>query len=536
MTITVDPEFRDMIPPLTEAERASLEASIAYVGSAHTPVVVWLETGILLDGHNRYEICTRLGLPYTTRAESFPDRDTAKAWLFENQIARRNLTPDQVIMLAAIRGVASDRGTARQRTMAAELAKAGKGGPVLGGRLSLALAYGAHARATGLIPARPYTPRPPRGPSTAPAIPEGHELAGVSTLTGPDGETKAEWNKTRVAGADEAPTDPMPPGFLLDKVSTMQRGDGTTVVQWTSASPEKIEQWEGFKAAIVEHVRTYVRAAAPILVPDACEDDLLSAYMLGDPHVGLLAWAAEVGEHFDLRIGERELCECMRQLVARSPASKQALVVNLGDFWHAQDQKQATPKGGNRLDVDGRFGKVGRVGLSIATTLVDAALTKHETVGFRALPGNHDPEGAFSLSEYMRAWYRNDPRVVIHDPFNPYQYDVFGNSLLAWHHGDGAKMADLGGVIAADVPKLWGEARYRYANIGHVHHWSEKELRGIVVNSHRTLAGRDAWHHHSGYRSDRALKMHVYHREWGLDDIKIVGIERVRAALKGINV
>jgi hypothetical protein len=381
--------------------------------------------------------------------------------------------------------------------------------------------------------------RAPRGPSgtrgVVPAIPEGHELSGVSTLTGPDGGLKAEWNKTRIHGADEPPT-PVPETFHLKRSSVMQRGDGSTVVQWSSYDQAAIDRFESIKQAIASHAAEHVKPLEPAAAPMWSDDDLLVAYPLGDPHVGMLAWAQEVGEHFDLRIGERELCGCMRQLVARSPASSEAIVCNLGDFWHAEDDAQRTPKSGHKLDVDGRAGKVGRVGLAIFGALIDTALTRHARVRVRSLPGNHDPQSSFWLPAVMRERYRNDPRVTIEEGFNPYQFDVFGRNLLGWAHGDGAKLEALGEIMATDAPDLWGAAAFRYWNTGHVHHWATKELRGCVVDTHRTLAGRDAWHHHSGYRSGRALKAIAYHREWGLDSVAVVGVERVRAALmrKGV--
>jgi hypothetical protein len=373
--------------------------------------------------------------------------------------------------------------------------------------------------------------RPPRGPTTKPHyIPQGHELGGVSTLADAEGKTSAEWSKTRVAGADEPPV-PVPPAFLLDKASIMKRGDGSTVVEWASYKAPAAAQWEAIKAAVVEHVEQYARAAEPVETPAVTDADRLVVYPLGDPHIGMLAWANEVGESFDLRIAERELCECMNQLVVRSPPAEEAIVCNLGDFWHAQDDNQRTPKSGYKLDVDGRSGKVGRVGLSIFRTLVDTALRKHARVRVRSIPGNHDPQSSFWLPVYLRAVYENEPRVIVEEGFNPYQYDVFGNVLLGWAHGDGAKLEALGEIMATDEPAKWGAAKHRYWNTGHIHHWSQKELRGCVVDTHRTLAGRDAWHHHSGYRSGRALKAVAYHRLYGLDSVAVVGIERVRAAL-----
>ncbi len=50
---------------------------------------------ILLDGHNRYEICHGEGIRFPTREIHFPNRDTAILWLVENQLGRRNLTAQQ---------------------------------------------------------------------------------------------------------------------------------------------------------------------------------------------------------------------------------------------------------------------------------------------------------------------------------------------------------------------------------------------------------------------------------------------------------
>lgn len=235
-----------------------------------------------------------------------------------------------------------------------------------------------------------YVPRPLRGPATKPHyVPDGHELGGVSRLSDAAGQTLQEWSKTRVAGADKPPV-AIPASFLLDRASVMKRGDGSTVVEWASYKHDAVERWESIKEAIVEHIATYVRPAEPIVAPTMTDDDRITLYPIGDPHIGMLAWAEEVGENFDLGMAERELCECLRQLVARSPATSEAIVANLGDFWHAENDQQRTQRSGNKLDVDGRAGKVARVGLRILRTIIDTALTKHAKVRVRSIPGNHD--------------------------------------------------------------------------------------------------------------------------------------------------
>ncbi len=86
----IDPEISVLIPALTPEEREGLRASIAAEG-CRDPLVVWTDTGILLDGHNRLAICTDLGKPYNTVGMTFADRNAAKAWVIFNQLSRRNL-------------------------------------------------------------------------------------------------------------------------------------------------------------------------------------------------------------------------------------------------------------------------------------------------------------------------------------------------------------------------------------------------------------------------------------------------------------
>lgn len=90
--LQIDEEFRALIPPLRIDERAELEASIDQDG-CRDPLTVW--GGTIIDGHNRYEICSRLNVPYQIVEKQFDDRVSALIWIRRNQLARRNLTDDQ---------------------------------------------------------------------------------------------------------------------------------------------------------------------------------------------------------------------------------------------------------------------------------------------------------------------------------------------------------------------------------------------------------------------------------------------------------
>lgn len=92
--LMVDPEFKKLTFPLTADEYARLEKSILEEG-CRDPLVIWKWNSVILDGHNRYEICTRHGLPFKITEMEFESRQDIIAWIIGNQLARRNLTPEQ---------------------------------------------------------------------------------------------------------------------------------------------------------------------------------------------------------------------------------------------------------------------------------------------------------------------------------------------------------------------------------------------------------------------------------------------------------
>jgi len=99
--ILIDAEFAALIPPLSAEERQQLEENIVEHGGARDPLVVWASKGKLtiLDGHNRYEICTRLDLPFDVEKVSFNSREQAADWMDRNQLGRRNLDSIQLSLL-----------------------------------------------------------------------------------------------------------------------------------------------------------------------------------------------------------------------------------------------------------------------------------------------------------------------------------------------------------------------------------------------------------------------------------------------------
>jgi hypothetical protein len=86
-----DAEFERLIPPLARAERELLEASLKKEG-CREPLVIWAGHSVILDGHNRWAICTLHHIPFQTVEVELPDREAARNWLIGRQFSRRNLS------------------------------------------------------------------------------------------------------------------------------------------------------------------------------------------------------------------------------------------------------------------------------------------------------------------------------------------------------------------------------------------------------------------------------------------------------------
>ena len=97
VSIVIDPEFKNLIPALSKEEYDQLEANVLADGIRDS-LLVW--NGVLIDGHNRYEIAQRHGLTFDVQDISFADRLEAEHWIIKNQFGRRNLSAYDRSLLA----------------------------------------------------------------------------------------------------------------------------------------------------------------------------------------------------------------------------------------------------------------------------------------------------------------------------------------------------------------------------------------------------------------------------------------------------
>jgi predicted phosphodiesterase len=345
---------------------------------------------------------------------------------------------------------------------------------------------------------------------TKPVLP-GFAIKSTSTQVGPDGDTQREWIKQAPEAGEVFE---LPPGHAVKAVSALVGSDGRTIQQWIKT---KEETQVDLIAAIKAEFDCYKGAAKPIKPPKETFKQLMQVYPICDPHIGMLSWGPETGQSNDLKIGVDRMDNGMHRLISLAPEAETAVIIQTGDFLHADSQANTTPASGHQLDVDGRAQKVKLAGVRLLRRSIDLALDKHKTVIVKNLKGNHDPESAAWLNIALGLFYSNEPRVQIDlgDGNNDIWLHLFGKNYIGATHGHTMKPERMAMVMADDRPDYWGASEYRWMIYGHIHHETVKEVGSVRCESFRQPVPKDAYAHSHGYRAGNSMSSVTLHRDDG---------------------
>lgn len=319
---------------------------------------------------------------------------------------------------------------------------------------------------------------------------------------------------------DHDMTQAAPPTHFAKSISTLydidEDGNRVPTKQWVKLNSKLNDQLEclrEFAEGLGDTVKGGAKKTKKPRIKSAMAD-YLTVYPLADMHLGMLAWHEETGEDWDLSLAEEALLTAADTLVAKSEPSKYAVVANLGDFFHFDNDERRTRASGAVLDGDGRWSKVVRLGISCLKYFIQKALEKHGEVHVVNSIGNHDDQSALMIPLILEPYYEKEPRVTIESAPRFHHYYHFGKNLLGFHHGHKTKPNTLPMTMINDQRQIFGETEYAHWLTGHIHHES-KEFDGVLVESFRTLAAKDVWHHGCGYRALRDIQSITYHREYG---------------------
>ena len=307
----------------------------------------------------------------------------------------------------------------------------------------------------------------------------------------------------------------VPDGYKIKGTSTLTDEFGNTKLQWVKTDTDAERQYELMKAA-VEGLCADIPPAAPVSAPKKKQNsNLLNLYTLSDFHLGMLAWADETGDDWDMNIAEDLFVRWFDAAFQQAPDAATGVINLLGDFAHFDSLDAVTPASGHVLDADTRYQKLVRYMIRMVRRVISMALVKHKLVKLVIVQGNHDESGMIWLAEMFHTLYGNEPRVQVDTSADVYKMIQHGKTTLFFHHGHKCRFDTIEPVMIAKFRKAFGDSDYSYAHVGHLHHQKIVESRNMVVEQHRTLAAKDAYASRGGWMSKRSANVITYSADFG---------------------
>lgn len=243
---------------------------------------------------------------------------------------------------------------------------------------------------------------------------------------------------------------------------------------------------------------------------------------IADLHMGKFASESETGESYNIsKATERALSGIEGILSKCSGYNIDKIYFIIGnDILHIDSPHRKTTAG-TPQDTDGMwyeaFTSARRLYVQIIERLVNIA-----DVHIIHCPSNHDFMSGFMLADSIYSWFHNHPNISF-DVTNAHRkYTMYGNSLLGFSHGDGAKMPDYPLLMANEAKRMWAETEYRYIYLHHIHHKDinifkkGKDYAGATVEYLRSPSSTDSWHHRNGYQhATKAVEGFIHSKKYG---------------------
>jgi len=161
-----------------------------------------------------------------------------------------------------------------------------------------------------------------------------------------------------------------------------------------------------------------------------------------DIHVGKWSEIAGVGSDYNINIALERAEVGTDELVAKGKLfGVNQFVVCLGnDVLHTENGKTTTS--GTPQDTDGTWFHNFRMAMQLYVVMIER-LALHADVLLVHMPSNHDWRSGYALSEAVAARFAHHANVKSMVTERHRKYLIYGNNLIMFTHGDGAKEQNL---------------------------------------------------------------------------------------------
>lgn len=306
----------------------------------------------------------------------------------------------------------------------------------------------------------------------------------------------------------------VPDGYKVKGTSTLTDAAGKTKLQWVKTDVDADRQLEMMQAA-VKALCADIQPVQAVSGPDVYYKNLLNLYTVSDFHLGMMACEEEGGADFDVKIAEELFDRWFIQSLKSAPEAETAIISLLGDTLHYDSLKPTTVESGHVLAADTRYFRMIEIVMRMTRKAVDLALKRHRKVHIVISQGNHDPASSLWVTQALNLLYENEPRLTIDKSPDVFKMFRHGDTVLFFHHGHRVRFDQIESVMISKFRRDFGETKYSYCHVGHLHHQKIVESRNMIVEQHRTLAAKDEYASSGGWMSGRSANVITYHKQYG---------------------
>jgi hypothetical protein len=307
-----------------------------------------------------------------------------------------------------------------------------------------------------------------------------------------------------------------------------------------------VMSYEEIRDNLVEEMKRY-SPVYPSINRDysMLEDDRhLLVIDAADVHVGKLARTYETGQpEYNTDIATKRVQEGVKSLLLKSVSFNidKIIFVIGNDILHTDNPRRTTTSG-TPQDTVGQWWEM-FLAAKMAYIKAIELMAQYADVHIIFCPSNHDYTSGWMLADTISSWFRNHENVHfgmnnMSVSINHRKYAVYGNNLLGFTHGDGAKEKDLAALMQYEAREMWGKTKYAYIFTHHTHHKHRKTGNDMLEKDHigvttlstsrvqrpensvyietvRSPSPADGWHSRNGYVNQQAIEAFIHNHENG---------------------
>lgn len=277
---------------------------------------------------------------------------------------------------------------------------------------------------------------------------------------------------------------------------------------------------ESLAKQIVEDVKTYA-PKYPNITRKKTKDGHLLVVDIADLHINKFAETEFTGDDYNSEIAVNRAIEGTKGIIQKSIGFNiDKIVFVIGNDVLNTDTLTNTTTKGTHQNTDTHWFKAFNIAKDCYIKCIELCLQVAD-VDVIHCPSNHDFMSGSFLAETLNAWFRNSKNVTFETSPTYRKYYKYFNNMLEFEHGHAGKVANIPLVMAQEQPIMWGETKFRYGYLHHVHHSdktsfkSGKDYIGVNITYLRSPSSADIWHSDSQYLNMVAVEGFIHSKEMG---------------------